>query len=200
MAQFDVFEPEETAIEAIRADDRLAFADFVRRHNGWVRGVIYGVLGARDEIDDVAQQVWTTVWQRIGELRDAGRWRPWLYRLAHNAAIDAGRARQRHTRRLRRLPASDRVATDSSSPTVAPVSNRRPTPDRELVGREVYEEVLAAIQALPVLYREPFVLRHLNGWSYGKIADVMGMPIDTVETRLVRARRFLRESLKDKVL
>ena len=43
-------------------------------------------------------------------------------------------------------------------------------------------------------------MRHLNGWSYGEIANVMGLPVDTVETRLVRARRFLRDALKDKVL
>ena len=59
--------------------------------------------------------------------------------------------------------------------------------------------VLEAIRALPALYREPFVLRHLNDWSYQEIGDVMGMPVDSVETRLVRARRFLREALKDKL-
>jgi RNA polymerase sigma-70 factor (ECF subfamily) len=58
---------------------------------------------------------------------------------------------------------------------------------------------LRAIQALPVLYREPFVLRHLQGWTYKEIAEVMDMRVDSVETRLVRARRFLRERLKDKV-
>ena len=56
-----------------------------------------------------------------------------------------------------------------------------------------------AIQALPALYREPFVLRHVNVWSYRQIAEMMNMPVDSVETRLVRARRFLRESLKGKV-
>jgi RNA polymerase sigma-70 factor (ECF subfamily) len=74
------------------------------------------------------------------------------------------------------------------------------TPDDDLIGREQRREVLAAVQGLPALYREPFVLRHVNGWSYREIADVMGMPIDSVETRLVRARRFLRESLRDKGL
>jgi RNA polymerase sigma-70 factor (ECF subfamily) len=73
------------------------------------------------------------------------------------------------------------------------------SPDRNVVGREQHQEVLAAVQALPALYREPFVLRHVAGWSYKEIAGVMGMPVDSVETRLVRARRFLRESLKDKV-
>ncbi len=60
-------------------------------------------------------------------------------------------------------------------------------------------EVLKAIQALPALYREPFVLRHLQGWTYKEIAEVMDMRVDSVETRLVRARRFLRETLKDKI-
>ena len=53
---------------------------------------------------------------------------------------------------------------------------------------------------MPVLYREPFVLRHVSGWSYKEIAAVLDLAVDSVETRLVRARRFLRESLKDKVL
>ena len=59
--------------------------------------------------------------------------------------------------------------------------------------------VLAAVRALPTLYREPFVLRHLSGWTYRQSCEGMGMPVDSVETRLVRARRLLRESLKDKV-
>ena len=59
--------------------------------------------------------------------------------------------------------------------------------------------MLAAINGLPALYREPFVLRHMNGWGYQQIAEVMDLPVDTVETRLVRARRLLREALKDEL-
>jgi RNA polymerase sigma-70 factor (ECF subfamily) len=68
-----------------------------------------------------------------------------------------------------------------------------------LTNLEVSEVVLEAIRALPALYREPFVLRHLQGWSYRQIAETMGLPVDTVETRLVRARRLLREALDGKV-
>jgi RNA polymerase sigma-70 factor, ECF subfamily len=49
------------------------------------------------------------------------------------------------------------------------------------------------------LYREPFVLRHMNGWNYQQIAEAMEMPVDSIETRLVRARRLLRDALKDKL-
>ena len=187
MAERETFENEEPVVEAIRAGDRFAFGELVRRHGGWVRGVVYGVLGDRDRVDDVTQQVWTAVWQRVGELRDAKRWRPWLYRMARNAAIDAGRDA------TRRRAHSQKLAT-----TLSPVASAG-TPDRDLVDRERHDTVMEAIRALPALYREPFVMRHLNGWSYSEIGDVMGMPVDSVETRLVRARRFLRESLKDKV-
>ena len=68
-----------------------------------------------------------------------------------------------------------------------------------MVRSETHQRVLNAIAGLPEIYREPFVLRHLEDWSYKQIAEAMDMPVDTVETRLVRARRLLREALKGRV-
>jgi len=181
------FDAEEPVIDAIRGGDRYAFEELVRRRNRWVRGVIFGVLGNRECVDDVSQQVWSTVWQRIGELRDSRSWRPWLYRLARNSAIDAGREISRRRNVVRPLSGDLQ-----DHPCV-------PQPHAALERNEQHREVLAAIQALPAIYREPFVLRHVNGWSYQEIGEVMGLPVDSVETRLVRARRFLRESLKDRI-
>lgn len=180
-------EADEPLIEAVRDGDHYAFEELVRRRDRWVRGVIFGVLGDRDRVDDIAQQVWVTVWERIAELRDLRLWRAWLYRLARNAAIDAGReaTRQRQHRQT--------LVSDFPRPT-APTG-----PEGVSVEKEQHGAVLEAIRALPALYREPFVLRHLNGLSYRQIAGVLDMPVDSVETRLVRARRFLRESLKGKV-
>jgi len=186
------FEAEEPVIEAIRGGDRYGFEEFVRRRNRWVRGVIFGVLGNRDCVDDVSQQVWTAVWQRIGELRDNRSWRPWLYRLARNAAVDAGRAITRRRNDVQRDV--QRSATERTARAAATT-----TPDAKVAIEEQRREVLSAIQALPAIYREPFVLRHVNGWSYREIGEVMGLPVDSVETRLVRARRLLRESLKDRI-
>ena len=74
-----------------------------------------------------------------------------------------------------------------------------PRPDDEAVEEERMCEVRAAIEALPPMYREPFTLRHLEGWNYRQIAELLDVPVDTVETRLVRARRRLREALHGKV-
>jgi RNA polymerase sigma-70 factor (ECF subfamily) len=67
------------------------------------------------------------------------------------------------------------------------------------VTNERHEAVLDAVASLPALYREPFVLKHLEGWSYRQIGEALGLPTDTVETRLVRARRRLRQKLAGEV-
>ena len=64
-----------------------------------------------------------------------------------------------------------------------------------MIAEEEYRRALDALERLPAIYREPLVLRYLEGWSYRRIAEVLDLPIDTVETRLVRARRRLREIL-----
>lgn len=182
----DVYDNEVPVIEAIRCGDRFAFAELVRRQKGFVRAAVIGVLGADDRVDDVEQQVWTTFWQRIGKLRDASRWKPWLYRLARNAAIDAGRDTTRRRRRQESAPIDNQPAPQAE-------------PTRVVEQSEKHRTIINAISGLPQIYREPFVLRHVNGWSYAEISEAMQLPIDTVETRLVRARRLLRDALKGKV-
>lgn len=188
MAVAREFDPERPVVDAVRGGDRYAFEELMRRNAKWVRGVIFGVLGDADRVDDVSQQVWTSVWERASELRDTASWRSWLYRMAHNAAIDAGRETTRRRRKLREMVDEPlEVGGDHGA-------------EKPLVQSEDGRVVMEAIQSLPAMYREPFVLRHLNGWSYQQIADLMGMPVDSIETRLVRARRFLREALKGKVV
>ncbi|MFQ5462080.1 MAG: RNA polymerase sigma factor [Phycisphaerae bacterium] len=190
VAQTSGFDEDLPLIQAIQRGDAYAFGELVRRHDRWVRGVLFGVLGNSDRLDDVAQQTWTAMWTRIGELREVAKWRPWLYRLARNAAIDAGREQTRRRKHKR-----ESAMRAHSGQTRAGGSGEADSPDNDLTRMETSREVLLAIEALPLLYREPFVLRHLSGWSYREIAEVMNMPVDSVETRLVRARRFLRESL-----
>lgn len=177
------FDPDVPLVEALRAGDESAFAELWRRHQRWVKGVIFSVVGDASAVDDVAQQAWWSVWDRIGSLRDARRWRSWLYRLVRNAAIDASRERGR-----------DRQLRSELAESAMPRSTAA-GPDRSLESDEQQAAVLDAIRGLPAIYREPFVLRHLEDWSYRQIGETLGLPVDTVETRLVRARRLIREAL-----
>ncbi|MCK6485875.1 MAG: RNA polymerase sigma factor [Phycisphaerae bacterium] len=170
-------------IAAVRGGNRSAWDSLIRQNERWVRGVVFSTTGNPRIVDDVCQQVWAHAWQQFDTLAHDDKWKAWLYRLARNAAIDAGE----RAGRQRQLY--------GGSVEHAVVADRGPTPDQALQLQERHRRVLSAIQALPALYREPFVLRHLEDWSYEQIAETLALPVDTVETRLVRARRMLRESL-----
>ena len=116
------FDPEEPVVEAVREGDRFAFAELVRRHEQWVRGVIFGVLGDPDRTEDVSQQAWLVFWQRIGELRDVKRWRPWLYRLAEagRQAGSAGLQAQRPADPAHEVGSENRV----TAPDIVAVAER----------------------------------------------------------------------------
>ena len=174
-------------VEAAQRGERGALDAFVRRHDRWVRGVVYSNLGNASIVDDVVQHVWTNVWQQIGTLVDSQRWRGWLYRMAKNAAIDAGQKAARIRRRTNPLLSDDVAAAGEA------------TPLRGAIQSEQLRTVLDAVAGLPVIYREPFVLRHIEDWSYEQIGEALSLPVDTVETRLVRARRLLREALAGRV-
>jgi len=181
-------EVERSVIEALQRGDVQAMTEFVHRNTQWVRSVIFGVLGRASDVDDVAQRVWLKVWQEAPRLEDPGRWRPWVYRIARNAATDAGRALRRR-----------RKALEQVADGVSRGHGRVPPPDVQVAARERQALMLEAIASLPELYREPFVLRHTEGMSYRQIGELLGLPPDTVETRLVRARRMLRERLAGRV-
>lgn len=172
-----------------RSGSRAAADRLIRSHDGWVRSAIYAVTGRSDQIDDIAQQVWTRVWERLTTLENPQQWRSWLYTIARNAAIDHSVANRRRASMNGRLPDGELPAPERLAPR----------PERWTSDGELQRTLLDAVQALPATYREPFVLRHLNDWGYAEIGEVLGLSTDAVETRLVRARAMLREMLAGKV-
>jgi len=178
-------DPDQVLIQSLVEGDGEALMALVRRHGRWVRGVLFGVLGTVEDVEDVEQQVWLAFWQRCGELDDTSRWRNWLYRMARNAAIDAVR---RSTRRRKLWQGLKDLFVQHPAP--------QPRPDRNAIVQEEHQRALAAVRRIPEIYREAFVLRHLEGMSYQQIADLIGVAPETVGTRLVRARRHLLRILK----
>jgi RNA polymerase sigma-70 factor, ECF subfamily len=172
-------------IDAARRGERPALDALVRRNDRWVRSVVYATLGRSGLVDDVVQHVWTRVCEQLGSLVEPTRWRGWLYTMARNAAIDAGQKAARDRKRQTSVDSLDRLG------------DRQSDPAQSVMQTEQHRRVLNAIRGLPPIYREPFLLRHLEDWSYAQIGEALSLPVDTVETRLVRARRLLRSALAD---
>lgn len=178
-------DPDQVLIQSLVQGDGEALMVLMRRHGRWVRGVLFGVLGRAEDVEDVEQQVWLSFWQRCAELDDTSRWRNWLYRMARNAAIDSVR---RSTRRRKLWHGLKELFGRQGRP--------QPRPDRRAIVQEEHQRVLTAIGRIPQIYREAFVLRHLEGLSYQQIAELIGVAPETVGTRLVRARRHLLQILR----
>lgn len=154
-------------------------------HRRWVAAVLLAHKPREADLEDLLQEVAMTFVSRVHELRDPGALRGWLRSVALNAArMDARRVR------LRRVTQRPLDAGDHDLPDPAVVRDRR--------AAEARAEAQAALDAardLPEDLREPLLLRCLRGQSQKQIAATLGVPETTVETRLARARRLLRERL-----
>lgn len=148
-----------------------------RTHRRWVAAILLAHKPREAELEDLLQEVAVRVVAHAHDLRDPAAVRSWLRTVAINVARSAGRKQT-----VRR---DARPAIEEQAPTEA-----RPGP-----ARSERDEVLEAALSLPEAYREPLILRALRGLSYKQIADTLGVPVTTIETRLVRARRMMRDAL-----
>lgn len=157
--------------------ERPAFDELVERWHPPVWKYIRRLAGDDDAAWDVAQDVWLRVLRGIGRLRDGARLRPWLFGIARRALMD--RLRHQYATPvdaevdLTALPAD--ASSDDSEEEIAAL-------EREL-------------ERLPVIEREVLSLFYLRELSLAEVADVLGVPVGTVKSRLFRARRQLRSGL-----
>ncbi len=154
-------------------------------HRRWVAAILLAHMPREADVEDLLQEVAMRLVQHGSEIGSVGSVRPWLRTVAVNVARTHGR-RQRLAR-----SAFPRLAEDPLPRAAARDGGAEGAGDREL-GRRV----LGLARELPEEYREPLLLRAVRGLSYRQIADTLGLPITTVETRLVRARRMVRERME----
>lgn len=167
-------------VEAAIGGDADALQRLWRSHRRWVAAVLLAHKPREAELEDLLQEVACSMVERIGELREPDRFRSWLRTVSLNAARTAGR--RARTRRLFRVRRRD-SALESCAP--APDAGQA----------EEARRLVEIVQRLHPDYSEPLLLRALRGLSQRQIAQTLGVPETTVETRLARARKMLREEL-----
>jgi len=169
-------------VQQAMAGDQAALRDLWESHRRWVAAILLAHLPREAELDDLLQEVAASVVARIGGLRDPGSFKPWLRAVALNAAGTAVRRRpSRAVRALARLGLVRDIGADDAE-------SRRTTEHEE--GARLLE--LAG--RMPEGYREPLLMRCVQGMSYREIGQVLGLPETTIETRITRGRKMLREA------
>ena len=152
-----------------------------REHRGWIAGVLLAHKSRQADLEDLLQDVAMTMVSRISDVRDPGAIPAWLRMIALNTARADGRER---TRRDRLDKAARRIRAQSTSDD-----------GFSDVDRDEAQRLLDLACELPEAYREPLILRCVRGMTYRQVARAMELPETTVETRIARARRMLRERL-----
>jgi RNA polymerase sigma-70 factor (ECF subfamily) len=144
------------------------------------------MLGPGADAEDVAQETFVAAFTSLSSFQFAAKFSTWLYRIAVNKCTDALRAR-RPTVRL------DEIGDEDTPP--AWQATDEDTPEWELEQVELAWELDQGIQALPHVYREAFVLKHIEGLGYDEMSAILGVNRDTLKMRVYKARTRLCQSL-----
>lgn len=157
--------------------DESVFSELLKRHKEKVRNIIYLTLSNSDGVDDIAQEVFITVYRHLKSFRFESQFTTWLYRITINKCKD--HLRKKNIRSI-----------------FLPLKDEEPVFESINEDTDIKHIVRNAIATLPDKLRIPLVLKDLEGFSYQEIADTMECEIGTVKSRIFRAREALKKILK----
>jgi RNA polymerase sigma-70 factor, ECF subfamily len=187
---------ERLLIARLRKRDEQAFNEVVRLHGDKVFNLVLRMVGTRAEAEDIAQEVFVTVFKSIDSFRGESKFTTWLLRIAAN------HSKNRIKYLARR--ANDRADGGADAATLAdegkaPVQGHIGTPDRLLEAAQTERLMQAAIAQLDEDHRLLVVLRDIEELAYEEICEITGLPEGTVKSRLHRARMALKELVEAKL-
>ena len=161
------------------------FEELVRRYQRSITSYVFRMLNNYDASLDVTQEVFIKVYNSLERYSSDYKFSTWLYRIAHNAAIDYMRRNSMNRQSIETENADGAYQLQLESPS--------PTPEQEQERSEWRTEIESVVKCLPSAYRELILLRHAQDLSYDEIAEISGLPLGTVKNRLFRAREMMRE-------
>jgi RNA polymerase sigma-70 factor (ECF subfamily) len=161
------------------------FEELVRRYQRPISAYVYRMVGDYDAALDLTQEVFIKVYGSLSRYKPEFKFSTWIYKIAHNAAVDHLR---RHSTRERSL-----VHEFEGEQLEVPIESRRPSPELESEREERRAEIESVVRQLPTAYKELIILRHSHDLSYDEIAEITGLPLGTVKNRLFRARDVMRQ-------
>lgn len=189
-ATLDVQTAEPRLVDLAARGDRDAQRQLFEEHRDAVYRVAFRLTGRSEDALDVVQDAFIRAFQQLARFERGASFKTWLLRIATNRALDLLRSRRvRYAVPLH--PA------DEDDPRDAVADPDATIPDAALESSEAASAARAALESLPAEQRCVFSLHAEGGLTYGEIAEIVGVPIGTVMSRIFHARRKLREMLGD---
>jgi len=173
---------DEKLIVKLKEGDSSAFDEVVTTYQSMVINVCYGFTGNREDAEDIAQDVFIKVWEKIQSFKSESSLKTWIYRIAVNTSLNFIRKQKFHAL-LENLDNAFSFATKGPDPEEA---------DRE---KEQKNRVREAIRLLPKNQRIAITLKNMRDLSYHEIAEIMEATVSSVESLIFRAKKNLRKKL-----
>ena len=154
-----------------------------------VLNFVYRMVNSPEEAEDLTQETFVAVYQKIGTLKDDSKFEPWLFRIARNFVYQRYRTRSPSTVSI--------DALDENGQVVTQLVDTRKNPDEAFQIVELEDVVADVIAGLPEKYREVFILSALQRLSYQEIAEVVDRSLPSIKTDIHRARLEVRKRVKE---
>jgi RNA polymerase sigma-70 factor (ECF subfamily) len=180
-------------IRDIRAGDTAAFDQLVINHKDKLFNMVYWFLGDYQEANDCAQEIFIKVFKGIKKFRFQSSFSTWLYRIAINTCKNKLKS-SAYRWKKRTVPLENPDSSKEGSVSYE-IQNGSPSPANELEKKEKIMRIQKAVNALPQDQNRVIVLRDIQGLTYQEIADITGLNLGTVKSKLSRARMELRKYL-----
>jgi RNA polymerase sigma-70 factor, ECF subfamily len=184
----------EDLVEALKRKEPAAFEWLMARHGSLLHRVAWRLMGQQEEAEEVLQETFLKVYEKIHTFDGGAALTTWLYRVLVNMALMRLRAKRRVP--MARLDAVGPHVTEAGTHD-REVAEWALPPEEVLLRREALTALQQGIEALPTVYRAVYVLAEIEGLSSQEIGMILDLRPATVKTRLHRARLYLREGLGD---
>ncbi len=184
---------DQSLISLIKNGDKEAFNILVKRYEKKVLNILYLQLGNIPDLEDLAQEVFIKVFKNLNRFRGEAKFSTWIYRITINVAYD-------YKRKFKEGYSLDEPIGEDTEDTFEKVISSEEEDPLSIVEKEdIKKKLHKLIKELPKEYQEVLILREYEGLSYEEISEILRCPIGTVESRLYRARKELKEKLLKEV-
>jgi len=170
-----------------------AYRELIGRYERPVLSLIYRLVRNRELAEDLAQDTFIKVLNALDRYDPRHKLSSWIFKIAHNTAIDELRRKRIDTLSLDGSPHAE--TSDQVEATSITAVSTDETPEEFAANREIGREIEAALATIRPEYRTAIVLWHVEGRPYEEIAEIMDLPLGTVKTFIHRARKELRQKL-----
>jgi len=184
---------EEALVARAKGGDYEAFEELVERHEEKVFRLALRFMRNEAEAQEVTQDALLSAWKHLGDFKGESQFGSWLHRVTANTALM--RLRSQGRRRETSTEDVDESTLESLVSEHGARGDWSRRPDELALSAELRRHIQAAVDALPELYREVFLIRDVEGLSTEETGELLGLSVPAVKTRLHRARLALRDAI-----